>query len=147
MATAMSGRRAAVLRLMVAVVASLAGPWLAPLAAQPETEAPFALQSQQIEELLGKTIRLIEIRGSSNEEYILNTLKTKVGSPLSKVDIAEDLRTLWDVSKIVASARASEVDGGVRLIFEVEEPKSYDRIEFKGLDHFSESEVRPRHGA
>lgn len=92
----------------------------------------------------GKIIRRIEFKGTNSSERLTQVLKTRAGNPLRAAEVADDLRALWRTRKVIA-VQVYTVDaegGGVVVHFDVEEPSSYDRLVFKGLESFSEEQAR-----
>lgn len=91
----------------------------------------------------GKTIESIEVLGARNPGTILRQLKMKAGRPLRAADVRDDLQNLWALLKVKAAVSTEETpDGRVRVFLEVQEFRAYDRIEFRGLRHYKEREVR-----
>lgn len=91
----------------------------------------------------GKIIRAIRFEGSTSTERITRFLRTRAGNPLRQVDVAKDIQVLWERLKIVAGVDVEDSpDGGIVVIFVIIEPENYDRIAFRGLDHFTETQAR-----
>jgi outer membrane protein insertion porin family len=91
----------------------------------------------------GRIIQSIDIRGTEQSEALLRLLETKVEQPLRGALIERDLRTLYAVRRVVAQVSVTDGDDDkIKVTFLVEEPRSYDRVEFRGLDHLTEAQVR-----
>ena len=92
----------------------------------------------------GKMIRRIEFRGTEKSESMIQVMKTRAGNPLRGAEVADDLRNLWRLRKVIVVGvyTVDAEGGGVVVYFEVEEPRNYDRLVFKGLDAFSEEQAR-----
>lgn len=114
------------------------------LPAQRPVGPPVPPQQDPAAAFEGRTVQSIDIRNSTQTEAILRLLETKVGQPLRAATVARDTNTLWAVRRILARVLASEGDdeNQVKIILDVEEQRSFDRIEFRGLDHFTEAQVR-----
>jgi len=95
----------------------------------------------------GKTVQAIEVeaimgRPPINREQILSFLKTEVGKPLRKETIQADEATLHEKLSLRAEVFFMYVEGGVRVIFQVAGDKIFSRLEFIGLEHFKEDQIR-----
>lgn len=136
--TAGAERARAILLALWAVLAPVAG-----LCAQEELGPPVPVQDPRLSQDEGKIIRDIRIEPPNSADTIKRLLKSKVGSPLRRADVDQDLRELWRRLKIIVNPVAVEdMEDGIRLIFVIQESKTYDRFEFRGLSKFSEREVR-----
>lgn len=91
----------------------------------------------------GKIVRDIKVEGAryTSADQILQLLRTRVGAPLRRVDIDDDLRALWLDRRIRATFETGDADGGVRVFLRIEEHPTYEKIEWRGLDHFTEQQV------
>ncbi len=90
----------------------------------------------------GKIVRAIRIE--PDVEYansLVRILRTRVDEPLRRATIAEDLNNLWRLRQIRATVELDDADGGVVVIFVIDEQRAFDRFEFRGLDDMSEREV------
>ena len=99
-------------------------------------------QDPQQDPAEGKIVSEVVIEPPDSADLIRRLLKTRAGQPLRIVDARDDIQTLYDRLKVIARFLVEDVDGGVRVIFEVEESKTYDHFEFRGLSKFTEREVR-----
>ena len=91
----------------------------------------------------GKEIAVIVIEGAGDDEAIRRQLKTKAGDALKGADVRDDIVALWERIKVRALVWVEDTDDGrVRLVFSVQEPMAYDRVEFRGVDHYDDGEVR-----
>lgn len=105
-------------------------------------EEPPGLSEQHPDE--GKTIMKIVFKGATDPEPLRLLLKTRVGNPLRLTEIRDDQQKLWTIRKVLVrevSAQDAE-DGGVIITFDVIEPRTYDRLVFRGLEHFTEDQAR-----
>ena len=92
----------------------------------------------------GKTIVRIVFKGAADPEPLRLLLKTRAGRPLRLAEIRDDEQKLWKIRKVLVrevTAQDTE-DGGVIITFDVIEPHTYDRLLFRGLDHFTEDQAR-----
>ena len=86
-------------------------------------------------------IREIQIQGNSyvKDEEIKKVIVSKVGEPLSEERVREDMQAIYDMGFFSdLKAFKEDVEGGLRLIFEVKENKKISEIIFEGVE---ESEV------
>ena len=86
-------------------------------------------------------IKEIQIQGNSyvKDEEIKKVIVSKVGEPLSEERVREDMQAIYDMGFFSdLKAFKEDVEGGVRLIFEVKENKKISEIIFEGVE---ESEV------
>lgn len=117
-----------------------------PLRAQQPPQDPAGTQDPKPQRLPGEgqIVRdiLIEPASESKADLILRLLRTKVGEPLERARIAQDEEALWTTLNYLTNIEVEEVDGGVRVFYVVQSSQAFDQFEFKGLDHFKESDVR-----
>jgi len=79
----------------------------------------------------GLPVRVVE---AAMAESWGRVLTTRVGEPFEARKVSADCQALWDDRRLVVAAYAAEVDGGVRVTFEVErEVEIYAGVEFVGL--------------
>jgi outer membrane protein insertion porin family len=119
-------------------------PQTQPQQPQQPQQAPAAQQPAGQDPYEGKPVRAIRFEGATTPELITRYLKTQVGNPLRMADLYSDEQTMWSEIKVLARQTFAEEtdDGGVVITFVIEEQRSYDRVVFKGLSHFSESQAR-----
>lgn len=118
------------------------------LQAQTSRPATAPLQTQETRPLAhpdeGKIVRDILVEGArfTTAEQITYNLRTRTGQPLKLADVQEDLRMLWLTRRIQPRFEVEDVEGGVRVVISVLEHPNFERVVFKGLNHFSESQVK-----
>ena len=132
-ATRRSGRGVARIGLLCATVLLAAAP-----RAQDETQDP-----QRPDAPWGKTVVDVVIEPAFEVATIRRILTTKKGQPLQVANIQIDEQVLWKQLKLyVQSVEFAETEDGVIVYFRIESDQSFDRFEFKGLEEFTEVEVR-----
>jgi len=88
------------------------------------------------------SIKIIEIRGLKEikEEKVRERIESKVGEPLSSELVREDIERIWDLGYFSGiEVFKEEMEGGIKLIFQLKENPRVEKIEFKGV---SEKEGR-----
>ena len=92
----------------------------------------------------GEIVRdiIIEPASEPKADLILRLLWTKVGEPLERVRIVKDEEVMWTNLNYLTDIEVQGVEGGVRVFYVVQAANAFDHFEFRGLDHFKESEVR-----
>jgi outer membrane protein insertion porin family len=74
-------------------------------------------------------------------------LNVQVGEPFRHEDTSRDLKQLLRVYSLIGGAEdrgvfCEVVPGGVRVLYRLVDSGAFERIEFRGLDHFKELQVR-----
>ncbi|MEM7204862.1 MAG: outer membrane protein assembly factor [Planctomycetota bacterium] len=111
---------------------------LTPLPGQVRPSTPA-----RVEDFEGKIVRDLKFKGAASPDALARYLTTRTGQPLRSAEVQEDMRNLWRRPKVKVLAVWVEPEGdGVRVVFEVSEPRSYDRVVFQGLREFTDLEVR-----
>lgn len=93
--------------------------------------APAAAQGAEE----GGIVRAIEVAGTQRIEpdVILLRIRTEVGEPLRRRVIAEDIRTIMQTGYFrQVSVEAEPVEGGVKLVYHVEERPTLREIRYEG---------------
>ena len=94
----------------------------------------------------GRNVRLIQTYPESDDlrDQVMRHLTTKEGEPLTRERIKADLIELYKILSIRATVewRGERGDDQVDLFFTLEQSKSFDRLEFKGLINLTDSEAR-----
>jgi len=93
----------------------------------------------------GETIKTIEIRGNSKIERaaIQSRLKSKVGSAYSEATAKEDIRSIFKLGYFEnIEVFEDEVEGGIKLTFEVQEKPTIARIEYSGNSEIDDDEMK-----
>src|SRR5262245_11252132 len=100
----------------------------------------------------GKIVRDIRVEGVresrregaqfTSAEQILQGLRTRVGAPFRLLDVQDDLRVLWLERRIQGQFMTQDVEGGIRVVIVIEEHLNFQQVEWRGLDHFSEQDVK-----
>ena len=102
--------------------------------------------ASQDQEPWGRTVRVIQFYPDSDElrDQVMRNMTTAELSPLTREAIRADLIGLYRILSIRASVegRWEEGDDQVDLFFTLQESKSYDRLEFKGLVNLTDAEAR-----
>jgi outer membrane protein insertion porin family len=91
----------------------------------------------------GKKVAFIEVEPAGMAaETAKGQIALRVGEPLSRRVVEEDLRNLWSTLRIPALVEVRDTeDGGVGVVYRIKESPVYARAEFKGLDHFTQAQV------
>ena len=100
-------------------------------------QGEFERESERIAGFEGAKIRSIVVEGASSSDSVLPYLRTVNGDPLRRAFIADDLTTLWTRLKIKGTVFVKPVQGApneVFVRFVVTEERSYDRVEYRGID-------------
>jgi outer membrane protein insertion porin family len=90
----------------------------------------------------GQKVVEIRVEPEDLQESILRFVRSKVGQPLRVADIAHDHQELFRRLRVLSTSYTEELEDGVRLIYVVQQTETFDRVEFRGLEKFTESEVR-----
>lgn len=103
-------------------------------------------QAQAVRRLEGKEVARVRALGvkSVPEQVVLAQLNTRPGKTLSAQKVSDDLAYLWNGFKLQMRVFVQELpDGRVEVYFTTQkEFFRYNRTVFRGLDHFSEEQVR-----
>jgi outer membrane protein insertion porin family len=79
-----------------------------------------------------------------SDAAILGKLKTQLNKPFREAVLDEDIAALWTILKIWTRYEVEPIDGGdlrVRIVILIE-PRTYDRVAWKGLEHLTEQQLR-----
>jgi len=91
-------------------------------------------------------IRKIEIVGNRRIDSgtILNKIASKVGEPLSMATLQQDIRAIYDTGGYFENVQVESepVDGGVRLIYRIEEKPIISSITIEGNKELEEGKIR-----
>ncbi|MBK8974492.1 MAG: BamA/TamA family outer membrane protein [Planctomycetes bacterium] len=90
----------------------------------------------------GRTVLDIRVEPPDLAATVLQRLRTKAEEPLHLAVVRDDLSALWKELKLWADFYVESEPDGVRLIIQVQAYRSFDRFEFKGLEFFTETEIR-----
>ncbi|PIE23432.1 MAG: hypothetical protein CSA62_07390 [Planctomycetota bacterium] len=110
-------------------------------------EAPVD-KEEALEPFVGRKIVQIDVSGArrNRPELLLSSIETQKGRRLDLATLREDIRFLWSRFKIRAAFKVRNLPGdaeqGLRLLLAVEEFPSFRRIEFQGLSHFTDAQLR-----
>jgi outer membrane protein insertion porin family len=110
--------------------------------------APAApAQVRTTQDPYGKIVKAIGIESLTGEfkvsrDLIRSRLRTEVDKPLRNEHIQADLTVLWKELSLRADVSFVVVEGGVKVVFRVSGDKIFNRLEFTGLNHFKEDQVR-----
>ncbi|MEZ5962662.1 MAG: POTRA domain-containing protein [Planctomycetota bacterium] len=128
----------------LALAASLVACMARPVAAQDQDapqQMPFGWTSPAVYE--GRKVAAIEVEpGGTLGDTVRAMLRLKVGEPLAVRLVREDLGVIWTQMSLPGAAYARETaDGSVVVLYRVKDASIYTRHEFKGLSHFTLSQV------
>jgi outer membrane protein insertion porin family len=115
------------MRRIYSLLAAL-GMLAALFAAAPELKAQTADRE-------GRTITAVEIKGNKaiSSEIVLSKIKTKAGDPFSQLTLNDDLKRLYATEYFTnVTIDVDDRDGGIAVVFIVEEKPVIEDIEFKG---------------
>lgn len=87
-------------------------------------------------------VKEIVIEPPESADLVRRLLRSKVGAPLRREDVARDHEVLHERLRVRSESFLEDVPGGVRLIFVIQDERTFDRFEFKGLSKFTEREVQ-----
>ncbi|MHC4078389.1 MAG: hypothetical protein ACYST0_08120, partial [Planctomycetota bacterium] len=110
--------------------------------------APAAwAQVRPAQDPYGKIVKAIGIESLTgefkvSEDLIRSRLRTEVDKPLRNEHIQADLTVLWKELSLRADVSFVVVEGGIKVVFRVHGDKIFNRLEFNGLNHFKEDQVR-----
>lgn len=82
----------------------------------------------------GLPVKEIRIMGVSPRKArtIQGILLTKINQPYSPADIETDIKRLWERGFFCTDVRAEDLDGGVRLIYTIQENPLVSSVRFRG---------------
>jgi outer membrane protein insertion porin family len=101
--------------------------------------SPWAQQSD--------LVKKIKVRGNQrvDESTILYYIKTKVDQPLSRQQIRQDIEQIYSLGQFKdIRVETEETEGGVELIFIVEEIASVGQIDISGNDKIETDDIREK---
>ncbi|HLU39794.1 MAG TPA: POTRA domain-containing protein, partial [Planctomycetota bacterium] len=126
---------------LTAAAAWIALVGLAPAQDPPARQEPFGWESP--ERFEGKKVAAIEVEPAGTlGDTVRALLQTRVGEPLQRRQVADDLRTIGARLNLPGRVDVRETAAGdVVVTFRVADATIYARHEFKGLQHFSLSQV------
>ena len=105
----------------------------------------FVLVSSSMAQNSSSIVKEIKITGNKciKEKEIRKVIKSKVGQPLSSSQIKEDLQAIYEMGFFTSDMQVfkEEIEGGIRLIFEVKENSEIAQIELKGLEEKEEEKI------
>jgi len=118
-------------RLLVLLVVVLVPPW----------RSPSALAFQ--DELEGKIVRSVDIFGNRriSEGAVRVSVKTRVGEPLSRLLLDEDVKNLYALGFSRVEVFAEPSGDGVAIRFNLEENPRIRSVRYEGADHFDREEL------
>lgn len=128
-------------RSRLAVCLALLGALLGSAPAQDPPAPPFGWAVPDAFE--GKKVAAVEVEPAGTlGDTVRSMLRVKVGEPLSLRLVRDDLSTIWATMSLPGrvDARAT-ADGSVVVTYRVMDASIYARHEFKGLSHFTLSQV------
>jgi len=106
----------------------------------------FVLVSSAMAQNSSPIVKEIEIRGNRyiKEKEIKKVIKSKVNEPLSLSTIKEDLQAIYEMGFFTSDLQVfrEEVEGGIRLIFEVKENPKIVQIELKGVGEKEQERIK-----
>ena len=98
-----------------------------------------------MEDLAGRTVEAVRVAGNSAvpASTILNTARTRVGTPFDPKTVREDYQRLFGLRKFSnVEARVERTATGVVVVFDVTEQKQVSRISFVGNAHVNDRALR-----
>ncbi len=98
-----------------------------------------------MEDLAGRTVEAVRVTGNTAvaEATILNTARTRVGTPFDPKTVREDYQRLFGLKKFSnVEARVERTATGVVVIFDVTEQKQVRSISFVGNAHLNDRALR-----
>ncbi len=113
-----------------------------------ETSAePEAPQVQNDVAAVGGCRRVIRVRFVGlvrvNEEELTDTVRTHVGDCLDRSRAQRDARSLWDLGFFRdVAVRADDAEGGVAVVYAMQERPSIHAVRFEGYDEVDEDKLR-----
>jgi len=119
-----------------------AAPTSEPAAAEPE--AP-QVQSEIADEDGCRRVIRIRYAGLTrvNEEELEGTVRTRVGECLDRARAQRDARSLWDLGFFRdVIVRTDRAEGGVEVVFAMQERPSIHAVRFEGYDEVDEDKLR-----
>ena len=96
---------------------------------------------------LSDTVTGIKVRGNQrvDESTILYYIKTKVDQPLSRQQIRRDIEQIYSLGQFKdIRVETEETDGGIEVIFIVEEIASVGQIEISGNKKVETDDIREK---
>lgn len=106
----------------------------------------FGFVSSAIAQNSSPIVKEIKITGNKyiKEKEIRKVIKSKVNEPLSLNKIKEDLQAIYGMGFFTSDLQVfkEKMDGGIRLIFRVEENPKIIQIELKGLEKKEEEKIK-----
>lgn len=90
-------------------------------------------------------VKAIEIRGNRKIEKpaILQKVRTSVGNALNKEILREDIKSIFQLGFFDSvNASQDDVDGGIKVIFDVKEKPIVASIEYQGLDALDKDDIK-----
>ncbi len=91
----------------------------------------------------GRKVAAVEVEpGGTLGDTVRGMLRVKVGEPLQRRLVADDVQAIWTSMNLPSRVDVRETAAGdVVVAYRVKDATIYARHEFKGLDHFSLSQV------
>lgn len=114
--------------------------------ATPEAEPEAPAVRSEVAEVNGCR-RVIAVRYTGltrvNEEELAETVRTRVGQCLDRARAQRDARSLWDLGFFRDIAvRADAAEGGVEVVYALQERPSIHAVRFEGYDEVDEDKLR-----
>lgn len=135
------GRPRASRRLTVAVALAASAALRAQDPAAAPQEQPFGwVETERFE---GRKVAAVEVEpGGTLGDTVRTMLRVKVGEPLASRDVHEDLAAIWGSLSLPGAVYVrATADGSVVVTYRVKDASIYARHEFKGLSHFTLTQV------